>query len=257
MRPTILDLIRALDPNDYLSTLGWDYCCREAINDDNPHWTKCAVQAGRAAIDDRGGFDRGYLRTPDGRTITCAEYRRLYALAHAPTPTPTIRDEVAALQPDAPMTGWYFTAWAEDAGWIRHEPSSAQETHSYAKKWRGCRLRSPHGHVITCPDFAALYEATHLVPATPETTMTTAPQTFTLTTSTPPAPDHSTYTAVQIYDTFDDGTPIFEKDGKRYLLTYANGSAFVLAGNAGFEVRLNNGDCPASLGYTYVGNLIL
>lgn len=87
--------------------------------------------------------------------------------------------------------------------------------------------------------------------------MTTPPTTFTLTPSTPPAPDHSSMTAVQIYDTFADGTPIFEKNGKRYLLTYADSGNFVLSGNMGFETRFGNRDRPSASGYTYVGNLIL
>jgi len=178
-------------------------------------------------------------------------------------PEPTILELIAALQPDTPMTGWHFTAVPGDYGWIGHGPTNAADTARYSRDstiWGGCRLRSPHGHIITCPDFASLYAATRPVPATPKepTPMTTpAPTTFTLTPSTPPAPTTATMTAREIYDTFSEGTPLFEKDGKRFMLTYATIGDFVMSNNQGFATRMKNDDVPTSRGYRYIGNLVL
>jgi hypothetical protein len=179
-------------------------------------------------------------------------------------PESTILELIAALQPDTPMTGWHFTAVPGDYGWIGHGPTKAADTARYSRDsviWGGCRLRSPHGHIITCPDFASLYEATRPVPATPKepTPMTTpAPTTFTLTPSTPPAPDHATWTTQQFYNRYEVGTPIFERGGTRYLLTSNRDTdGYGLQSNSGRSVDLPASVRPSSLGFTYVGNLVL
>ena len=86
--------------------------------------------------------------------------------------------------------------------------------------------------------------------------MTAAPTTFTVTPN-PQVLDYSKLSAGEIYDTFDEGTPIFEREGQRYLLSYATLSDFVMLNNEGFADRIPQDKAPADLGYRYVGNLIL
>ena len=85
MEESLIELIRRLNPNLNLGAQGWKYRARGG------RWIKTLVLPAEAARSIHQGWGRGDLLTPDGRTLSIAEFKRLYALAQAPTPENTMK----------------------------------------------------------------------------------------------------------------------------------------------------------------------
>lgn len=85
MEESLIELIRRLNPDLSLGTQGWKYRSREGA------WIKTLVLPHEAAQTTHHGWSRGKLLTPDGRTLSIAEFKRLYALAQTPTPENTMK----------------------------------------------------------------------------------------------------------------------------------------------------------------------